>query len=191
MASGSVPAHLLGDLVPHRLLALDPVGLLERRDVEEALAGRLAARNYAGVADQPVHEPQPGACDRGLLLVRLRGVPGHKGVGLQAALRGVGRHRAGRVPSRWHRQAGEPQLLRLRDRSRQAPGLERCRRVEPLVLDEQPLDAQLAAQALRGEQRREALAQADDVRLVPYRHHLEVPPHVGAAAFEGLPWKVV
>ena len=110
-------------------------------------------------------------------------------MGLEAAPRCVGRHRAGGVARRGHRQPGQSQLLCLRDRRRQAAGLERGRRVEPLVLDEQPLDPQLASQAVGLEEGREALAETDDVLLLPHRHHLEVPPHVGPPAFEGFPRK--
>ena len=51
---GHLPAELLGELEPHRLLALDPVRLLERRDVEPADLGLALADDLAAVVDQAV-----------------------------------------------------------------------------------------------------------------------------------------
>ena len=52
---GQLPAELVGELQPHRLLSLDPIGLLQRRDVEPAALG-------AGL--RPPAGRSPRACPR-------------------------------------------------------------------------------------------------------------------------------
>ena len=51
---GHLPAELLGELEPHRLLALDPIGLLQRRGVEPADLGLALGDDLAAIVDQPV-----------------------------------------------------------------------------------------------------------------------------------------
>ncbi len=131
------PAELLGDLQAHRLLALDPVRLLERRDVEPAVAGGDGPGDHrAGVADQPGDDGGAGAGGQRL-------GPGHR--------RRAGRHRDGhgqpgpppvRRPGRAgvavRRQGDVPgaELAGPGRADRGTAGLEAAGRVQPLVLDQ-------------------------------------------------------
>src|SRR5262249_40684682 len=50
-----LPAELLGKLEPHRLLALDAIGLLERRGVEPADHAHALSDDLAAIVDAAVH----------------------------------------------------------------------------------------------------------------------------------------
>ena len=121
---GHLPAELLGDLVAHRLLALDPVRLLEGGDLLVAAAlgdGRRDQRT--GVADQPVDEVQLGAGDHALAPGDRRGVDRHRD---QTA---ADRH-VRRTPTRRRRRCRWSAWRRARRRAR-APATRRRRRRAP------------------------------------------------------------
>ena len=138
---GQPPAELLGELEAHRLLALDAVRLLERRDVEPAHALAPLGDAPAAVVDEPVHERDVGARQRDLAHVDLGRVGRAEHVGLDAGGRGVGGERRAGVAVRRHRHAGDAELLAHRDRERQPARLEGAGRQPALVLDEQPFRA--------------------------------------------------
>src|SRR5690606_32003043 len=58
---GQPPAELLEELVPHRLLPLDAVGLLERREVEPSVRIRAFGDAAGGVGDQAIDQFEAGA----------------------------------------------------------------------------------------------------------------------------------
>ena len=97
---GQLPAHLLGHLVAHGLLAFDAVRLLERADVEPALVRAALGHHAAAVADQAVDQRDVRAVRLALDVVRLRHVARHEDVGFDAGRRGIRRHRAGGVAGR-------------------------------------------------------------------------------------------
>ena len=101
---GQPPIELLGQLQAHRLLAFDPVRLLERRDVEPAQPLLAFAHDLAAVGDQPRHQKRLGAGQVAFVLVDGRRVVGHEDEGLDAGPRGVGRHRPAGVAGRGNRQ---------------------------------------------------------------------------------------
>ena len=68
-----LPPQLFGQFQPHGLLALDPVGLLEGRDVEPAGLGLALADDLAAIIDQAVD-----AVDGGALQLDLRESAGQK-----------------------------------------------------------------------------------------------------------------
>ena len=108
---GQRPVELLRDLVAHRLLALDAVGLLERRALVPAVLLRLGGADAAGVRDQPVDHLDVRAVGLGLHHEQLRDVARQEDVGLEAGgARRRRRARCRRCPPR----AG-------RRRSRRAP----------------------------------------------------------------------
>src|SRR5258708_27466964 len=67
-------------------------------------------------------------------------------------------------------------MLRHRDRGAHAPGLEALGRVERLVLDKKSGETVLRTESRRGQERREALTEGDDVGVPPHRQDLAVAP---------------
>jgi len=103
---GQPPLELLGHLQAHRLLALDPVRLLEGGGVEPAVLDDGRVHEPPRVGDEPVHQVEVGPGDDALLLVDVRRVDGHGDVGPDAGARAVGgprrRPRCPRCP--WRRR---------------------------------------------------------------------------------------
>ena len=106
---GQGPAELLRELDAHRLLALDPVRLLERRDVEPAHALAALRHAPAAVVDEAVDERDVGTRERDLAHVDLGRVGGQKTKRLDAGARGVGRQRCARIAVRRHREPASPE----------------------------------------------------------------------------------
>ena len=63
---GKSPAHLLGQFQPHRLLALDPIGLLQGREIEPAAFLDALANDGAAIVDIAVDAIDPRALRRDL-----------------------------------------------------------------------------------------------------------------------------
>ena len=102
---GQAPVELLGQLVAHRLLALDAVRLLQRRDVVPAQRFAAFRGHLAGVGDEPVDQRdrgavQPALVDERLLRVlrdeHLAGEPGGGGVGRRGVAGVAGRRQRDR-----------------------------------------------------------------------------------------------
>ena len=177
---GHPPAELLGDLQPHRLLALDPVGLLQRGDLEPVLLGRPHRRpdQPARVGDQPVDEAQVAPGHHGLRAGDPGRVHGHRDGGVQAGPGGVRRPgRAGVAVGR-HGEPGRAQLPGPRDPDRGAARLEGAGGQQAVVLDQQPGEPELRAEPRDGQQRRHALAQGHDVLGRRHGQQLVVAPQV-------------
>ena len=176
---GHPPAQLLGELETHRLLALDPVGLLERRGPEPARArGHRPSHGGAGVGYRPAHPVDLGTRQHHLRAGDGRGVVGQHHQRAHPRARRVGRPRRARVAVGRHGQRAHPELVGPRHPDRGAPTLEAPRRQHAFVLDEQPGDAELGAEAPRGQQRGEPLPQGHHVRAVPDGQQLVVAPQV-------------
>ena len=90
---------------------------------------------------------------------------------------GVGGHRIGGVAGRRHREDLRAEMHRAGHRRGQSARLERVGRVERLVLDEDPRQSEIGADAGGVDQRRPALAQRDRRLAVEQRHQLAVAPH--------------
>ena len=99
-----LPAELLGKLEPHRLLAFDPVRLLQRRDIEPADLGLALGDDLAAIVDQAVDAIDGGALQRDLADIHLRRVLRTEDRGLDA---GSGWHRP-RAPRRRCRWSASP-----------------------------------------------------------------------------------
>src|SRR5437868_1635956 len=69
---GHFPAELLGQLDAHRLLALDTVGLAQRRAIEPANALLALGDELAAIVDQPVDEVDRRTLHRDLTHVHRR-----------------------------------------------------------------------------------------------------------------------
>lgn len=76
---GQPPAELLGQLDPHRFLALGAIRLLECRDVEPVVL-LLPTQRTTSVVDQSLDEGEVGAVDPAFSLCHLRRVFGHEDV---------------------------------------------------------------------------------------------------------------
>ena len=159
---GAPPAELLGDLEAHRLLALDPVRLAQRRGVLPAVPlGDRRRHHPAGVADQPVHQVQLGTGDHALAPGDDRGVDRHRDQRAEPGPGGVRRPRGAGVAVGGHGDPGDAELGGPRHPDRRAAGLERAGRQQPVVLDQQPRDAEPGTGARRRQQRRHPLAERD------------------------------
>ncbi len=132
---GELPAELLGDLVSHRLLPLDAVRLLQRRDVEPPLGVLPLRDDPSAVVDEAVDERHVGAVRLALDPEDLRRVARHEDVAGEARLRRVGGRGAPGVPRRRQGDGPRPERLRHRDRRAQPARLEGAGRVSGLLLD--------------------------------------------------------
>ena len=99
---------------------------------------------------------------------------GHGDHAAQARRRRIRRGSPAGIAGRRQRNRGHAQTLRGRDRGRDATRLERIGGVLPFLLDEQPIEAQLGAEAARVDQRRHPLTEGDGLRT---GQHLRKPPH--------------
>ena len=141
-----------------------------------AFLRRALGDEAAAVVDQARHERDLRAVALALDPENARRVLGHEDVALHAGLRGVGRGRAAGVARRRQRDLRVAELLRLGHRGREAARLEGAGRVAGLVLDEERLEAAARAEAIRGDQRRAAFAERDDVRGILDRHDFVPAP---------------
>ena len=137
MTSGNLPAELLGQFDPHRLLALDAVGLAQGRAVEPADFLLALGDEPAAIVDQPVDEKHLRALHRDLAHVDRRRVVGAEHRGRHAGARAIGGHRRAGIAVGRHRHVRDAELLRHRHREREAARLERAGRQPALVLDDQ------------------------------------------------------
>ena len=175
--SGSVPRELLGQLVAHRLLALDAVRLLQRRDVVPAVQLGLLAGHPAGVGDEAVHQRDAGAVEAAFVEEGLLGVARQEDLAADAGGGGVGRGGVAGVAGRRQRDRRRAERAGAGHRGGLAARLERVGRIERLVLDEQALEAERCAEAHGVQQRREPLAEGDRRLAVEQRQQLAVAPH--------------
>src|SRR5690606_41545100 len=88
-----LPAELLGEFQPHRLLALDAVGLLQGRGVEPPGGFPARADQLAAIVDQAVDLVEPRALQRDLVHVPLRRVVGAEAHRFDDRARTLGRQR--------------------------------------------------------------------------------------------------
>ena len=175
--SGYSQSELFRQLVAHRLLALDAIRLLQRRDVVPA--ERLAALrgDAAGVGDQPVDERHLRAVqlrfrdERRLHVFRHEDLRGNAGAGR------IGRHRVRGVARRRHRQRRGAERFRARHGRGLSARLERVGRVQRFVFDVEPRQPELRAETRRVQQRREAFTERDRRFAREDGHHLGVAPH--------------
>ena len=145
-----LPPQLFDELERDRLLALDPVRLLQRRRVEQVGVTRhRSPDDRACVADQTVDQRQRGAGREALDPGDERRVDRHHHAELKAVKRGVRRPGCAGVPVRGHDHASDSELGGSRDADGGAARLERRGREDAVVLDEQSRDTELAAQLLR------------------------------------------
>ena len=160
------PAELLHDLEPHRLLALDPVRLLERGHVEPVVvAGRDRGRND----QRPASEINPSTRCRSapVTTVSARVIVGASS-GMTTVVRrpgasGVRRPGGTGVAIGRHRQPACAELLGARHPDRCTTRLERTGRQQPVVLDQHPVESEVVRQSGNGKQRRHPLAEGHDM----------------------------
>ncbi len=131
-----LPAELLGELEPHRLLALDPIRLLQRRGVEPADLFLALRDQLAAIVDQPVDAIDARALQRDLADVHLRRILRAEDRGADAAAARIGGERGAGIAVGRHRHVGDAERLRHRHRHDEAARLERAGRQPAFVLDD-------------------------------------------------------
>ena len=117
--------HLLGQLQPHRLLAFDSIGLLERGHVEPAHRLLTLANNSAAVVDQTIDQKDLGPVQRGFVLIDDRRIGGHEQVTLDPGPGGIGGEGSPGVAGGGGGDPLDPELLGHGNGDRHAAGLER------------------------------------------------------------------
>ena len=182
---GRAPAELLGDLEAEGARALGVVG--PHVDVDEG--PRLGLRHLraepvhvvVGALDHHERRVVDAAADDLALLEVVRDEDDrlHPGAG---AVRGDGvREVAGAGAG----DAGVAELARLRDRDGDDAVLERPRRVDGVVLDPEPLEAERRRQVVGAQQRREARPEVHAVLRLG-RQQVGVAPQRGRPGGDGL-----
>ena len=183
---GHLPAELLGEFEPHRLLALDPIRLLQRRGVEPADLRLALADDLAAIVDQAVDPIDARALQRDLAHVHLRRVLRAEDRGLDAGAAGIGGERRARIAVGRHRHVGDAERLRHRHRHREAARLERAGRQPAFVLHQNLRRRQLPGELRHRHERRHRLAEADDVLRAPHRQQLAIAPEIARPARQRL-----
>ena len=133
---GQVPAELLGQFQPHRLLAFDPIRLLERGDVEPADLGFALADDLAAIVDQAIDAVDRRALQLDLADIDFRRVFRTEDRALDTRAGRIGGERRAGIAVGRHRHVLDAERFRHRHRHHQAARLERARRQAPFVLDE-------------------------------------------------------
>jgi hypothetical protein len=98
---------LVGEFEAHRLLALDPIRLLERREIEPEALGSALADDRAAFIDQSVDAIDPRTLSRDLAHIDLRRVVGAEHDRLDADAAGIGRQRGAGIAVGRHRDPGD------------------------------------------------------------------------------------
>src|SRR5213083_2384296 len=149
----------LGLLEPHRLLALEAVRLLERREIEPADLRRDLRDDLAGRRDRALDGEDLGARDRGLRDRRGRRAAWHDHRARQPAARGVHGGGAAGVARRGDHEAGRAACSGKRNCHAEAASLERAGGVLALVLAPDVAEPEMRGEPAQGKQRRTPLAQ--------------------------------
>ena len=185
---GRVPAELLGQLEADGLLALEPVGLLERGQVEPADLGRDHRDDPPRGGDGAIHREHVGAGQRGLGDGRLGRVARHHHRHRDARAGAVHRGGAARVARRRdhkpaHAERARPVIAMPSPRALKQPV-----GVLALVLGPEVPQAQVRGEPGQREQRRTPLARGSPA---PRRRRAAAARGSGtsrAAAAGGRPW---
>ena len=98
------PVALFRQLIAHRFLAFETVGLLQGRDVEPALSFFAFGDELAAIGNKTVNKSDVGARLLALKPIGQWNIFGHKDMGFEPGLRRIGRQRAGRIPGRGNGQ---------------------------------------------------------------------------------------
>ncbi len=183
---GRSPAELFDDLQPHRLLALQPVGLLEGGDLLVAAApGDGRVDQLRALADVAVDQVQLGAGGQAF-------APGDVGCALrhrdQAAHRGarrVDRPGGAGVAVGRHRDTCRTELVRPGHTDGGTTGLEAPGGKQALVFDQEPVEAVRGTEAGHVQQRGHALAEGHDVGGIADRQQLVVAPQCAGPGGDG------
>src|SRR5215208_200057 len=164
------------------LLALDPVGLLERADVERSDPGGEGGRDLAAVGDKTSHQNEPRPHREYFLLVYGRSINGRQHRNLRAGGSAVGSKRPSGVPRRRRDERGHGQLYGPRDRDGHPSRLEGARGIQALGLGGEARDAESLAEPWLRQERRITLTQIHDVTSVPYRQKFCPAPQAARPA---------
>ena len=182
-----LPAELFGEFEPHRLLAFDAVGLLQRGGVEPADLGLAFGDDLAAIVDQPVDAIDGGALQRDLADVHLGRVLRAEDRRLDAAAAGIGGERRAGIAVGRHRHVLDAERLAHRHRHDQAARLEGAGGQPAFILHDELAAAEFLRELRQPNERRHRLAQADDVAHPTHRQQLAVAPEVGRALRERIP----
>src|SRR5439155_24864794 len=169
---------------PDRLLAFQPIRLLERRKIEPAELGRDLRCDPAGGGDRALDREDVGAGDLSLRHRRRRRSARHDDDARQAAPRRIDRRGAAGVARRGDDEASGAERSRARDRHAQAARLERAGRVLAFVLRPELLDPEVSGEPRELEQRRPPLAERHRQLGVVERRQLAEPVHAGCTLAE-------
>ena len=176
-----LPIELFGQLKSHGLLALDPVRLLQGGGIEPADFRFSFADDLAAVVDQAVDAVDRGALQRDFADIHLRRILRTEDRTLDAGMRGVSRERRAGIAVGRHRHVLDAERFGHRHRHHQAARLERAGRQAPFVLHQDFAAAELGRKLRHADQRRDRLAEADDVRGIAHRQQFAVAPQIGRA----------
>src|SRR5205823_7760118 len=110
---GQFPIQLLGQFVTERFLSLDPVWLLERRDIKPVLFAPPDLSSTIG--NKAVDQSDAGTELAAFNDVGSRCVARHEDVGFESGTRGVGGEGAGGVAGTWSNEFGGAEMFRHRN----------------------------------------------------------------------------
>jgi hypothetical protein len=132
------------------------------------------------IVNEPVHEFHRRAQHSAFVHERAVGVGGNEYGSAHSCARRVCSQRAAGVARRRNRQVFESEFARARHRHGHAARLERIRRIETLVL-EQEIDAETRAETRQRQERRHALAERDTMSARLHRQEFVIAPQIGGS----------
>ena len=169
---GHLPAELFGNLVAHRLLALDAEGFFEGGDVEPAFLRLSLADEARAVADEAVDQRDVRTVELALDTVRDGHIFRHEDMGFDSGGGGICGEGSGGIAGRRDGEILQAVMARHRDGGRETASLEGAGGIQALVLSD---DVGILAAGQHGG---EAFTQRDRFDV---GENLLIAPHVGGA----------
>ena len=178
------PAKLLGKLKSHRFLALNPIRLLQRRDVEPTDLGLALGDKLAAIVDQSVDAIHRRALQPDLADIHFRRILGTEDRGFDAGMARIGGERRPGIAVSRHGHVFDTECLGHRHRHDQSARFERTGRQAALVLHQNLAPAQFCRELRQRQERRHGFAETHDVLHAPHRQQFAITPEIGRTGGE-------
>ena len=156
---GQCPIELLGQLQSHRLLALDSIRFLQRRDIEPTHRFLAIENDLCAVIDQTIDEIPVSAGLDDFILIDFRRILRHEHVGFHSRPGCIGCHRPAGVAGSGNCHSFDAEPFRHRNGDRLPTILEGTCRHLGFVFDKQISQTQRATEPITTQQGRHAFTE--------------------------------